>query len=74
MAGRALQARNARIKARDGFTCQLCGRLTVELEIDHERPLSDGGTDDDGNVRALCVTCHAAKSKAESLAGRLRNL
>lgn len=69
--GRALQARNARIKVRDLYTCQACGRVTDELEIDHIVPLSaSGGTDGDDNLQCLCPACHAAKTKREA-AGRV---
>jgi 5-methylcytosine-specific restriction protein A len=63
--GRRLQARNDRIKLRDLWTCQHCGRITTDLEIDHKVQLSEGGTEDDSNVNALCVICHLEKSIAE---------
>ena len=72
--GRALQTRNNRIKARDLYTCQECGIVTTELEVDHRIPISQGGSDDDTNLQCLCVNadgtgCHAAKSKRESRGG-----
>lgn len=65
LTGRHLQRRNARIKLRDLYTCQECGRVTDELEIDHIVPLSRQGTDDDSNVRSLCTDCHRRKSESE---------
>lgn len=69
LTGRALQARNLRIQIRDGYTCQLCGRVCDrhEGEVDHRIPLSQGGTDDDGNMQWLCKEpCHREKSQRES--------
>ena len=66
--GRALQARNARIKLRDGYTCQCgCKRLCLphELEVDHKLPLAAGGTEDDSNLQSLYVGCHEVKSLKE---------
>lgn len=53
------------ILARDGGTCQMCGSAAGEesgcepgkkclLEIDHVLPISQGGTDDPSNLRAVC--------------------
>jgi 5-methylcytosine-specific restriction endonuclease McrA len=53
------------ILARDGGTCQICGSAAGEdsgcepgkkclLEIDHVLPISQGGTDDPSNLRAVC--------------------
>jgi 5-methylcytosine-specific restriction protein A len=65
-AGRKLQRDNERIKRRDGYTCQQCGKVTAHLEVDHIIPLSEGGKDDDANKQSLCIEpCHAEKSKAE---------
>ncbi len=53
-----------RIFKRDNFTCQYCGWSGDNFEkwyiaslcIDHVKPQSKGGTDDDSN---LVVSCHA---------------
>jgi len=69
--GRALQARNERIKERDGWTCQACGRISDNLEVDHITPVSRGGTDDDSNLQSLCAgkgLCHEQKTLRERLA------
>ncbi|HRQ73972.1 MAG TPA: HNH endonuclease [Phycisphaerales bacterium] len=50
---------------RNGYTCQVCGAGAGEdsgcepgkkcrLEIDHVIPISQGGTDDEHNLRAVC--------------------
>lgn len=51
---------------RDGSTCQICGAAAGEesgcepgrkckLQIDHIVPISQGGTDDEHNLQAVCV-------------------
>lgn len=72
--GRALQARNNRIKVRDRYMCAGCGRVTTEVEVDHRIPMSQGGKDNDDNLQLLCVNsdgtgCHAAKTKRETRGG-----
>lgn len=54
------------ILERNGYTCQVCGAGAGEeslcesgkkcrLEIDHTIPISQGGTDEEHNLRAVCV-------------------
>lgn len=54
---------------RNGFTCQMCGIAAGEphpadggrkarLHIGHIQDLSQGGTNDPGNLRALCSLCN----------------
>lgn len=54
---------------RNGFTCQMCGAAAGEphpanasqrtrLHIGHIVDLSHGGTDEPGNLRALCSVCN----------------
>ena len=64
--GRAAVERTARIKARDLYTCQDCGCVTRELEVDHITPLWQGGADVDANLQSLCTDCHAAKTAREA--------
>ena len=53
---------------RNGFTCQQCGAVAGEnhpydatrktrLQIGHVIDKSQGGTDEPGNLRALCSVC-----------------
>lgn len=62
------------ILTRNGFTCQVCGAEAGQdsgcepgkkcrLQIDHTIPVSQGGTDDAGNLRAVCV--YYNKDKAD---------
>lgn len=56
-----------RIKLRDQYTCQKCGKVTQHGEVDHRLSLSRGGTDDDDNLQYLCATpCHRDKSIREA--------
>jgi hypothetical protein len=63
-----------RILERNGFTCQVCGAGASEesgcepgkkcrLQIDHILPISQGGTDEEHNLRAVCV--YYNKDKAD---------
>lgn len=49
---------------RDGRGCWLCGRLlTLETAtIDHVIPKSDGGGNDDDNLRCACWRCNHRKA------------
>jgi len=59
---------------RNGFTCRVCGAEAGEesgcepgkkcrLQIDHILPISQGGTDEEHNLRAVCV--YYNKDKAD---------
>jgi 5-methylcytosine-specific restriction protein A len=45
--------------------CARSGLVTVATELDHIKPLHQGGTDDDGNLQGLCTECHRIKTAAE---------
>lgn len=47
------------VLARDHHQCQMCGQPAAE--VDHIIPLADGGSDVEGNLRAICRRCHAAR-------------
>lgn len=52
---------------RDGFACQYCGAKpseTVLLEIDHIRPIADGGTNEIDNLVIACYDCNRGKGAA----------
>ena len=43
--------------------CEQCkseGRLTAAEEVHHILPLANGGTNDEGNLMALCKSCHSS--------------
>ena len=48
-----------------GAVCHGCGLAfgAPRIEVDHTVPISEGGADVDGNVRPLCVDCHAARRR-----------
>lgn len=52
----------ARIYERDGHKCSTCESVE-NLQIDHIRLVSDGGTSDDDNLRTLCAQCNNKRSK-----------
>ena len=61
------QRREAVMK-RDNYTCQMCGVHVSErpLEADHITPLSEGGSNNMGNLQALCVPCHYSEKHGRS--------
>ena len=63
----AWEVTRKRILRRDHGFCQACGergRLSVASQVDHIIPVINGGTDDDGNLRAVCIDCSEAKASA----------
>jgi hypothetical protein len=49
---------------RDSFKCQYCGASAPEviLNVDHIKPVADGGTNDITNLITSCIECNAGKS------------
>nr|WP_298117409.1 HNH endonuclease [uncultured Pseudomonas sp.] len=68
--GRPWRRKRDAILLRDKYTCQQCGHIGTDLEVDHIINVAQGGTDDDANLQALCVPCHKAKTASESSSGR----
>jgi 5-methylcytosine-specific restriction protein A len=55
------------VKVRDKYTCQACGRLTLEGECDHVVPECKGGKSELSNLQWLCKKpCHADKTAREA--------
>lgn len=52
---------------RDKFTCQYCGRSApdVVLEVDHIKPVAEGGSNDVMNLITSCFDCNRGKGKRE---------
>ena len=55
------------VAARQKWRCAVCGKLLeAGYEIDHINPLQHGGSNDAGNLQALCRSpCHIQKSASE---------
>lgn len=54
----------SRIKQRDNYTCQICGKYMpdgVGLQIDHIVPIKKGGKTVPSNLQVLCSRCNARK-------------
>jgi 5-methylcytosine-specific restriction endonuclease McrA len=49
------------VLARDGYTCQYCGREASGLTVDHVIPRSRGGQSDWENIVASCAPCNRKK-------------
>lgn len=67
--GRPWRRKRAAVLVRDQYTCQSCGTITLDLEVDHIVNIAQGGTDDEENLQALCVPCHKLKTAEESARG-----
>ena len=48
---------------RDGFRCQICGKIVQgrDAQIDHIVSRQDGGSDHPSNLQVLCASDHAKK-------------
>lgn len=46
-----------RILARDPI-CRICGDAP-SAHVDHIKPLAQGGTDHESNLRGVCASCHS---------------
>ena len=53
----------AQILARDPV-CKVCGRA-ASAQVDHIKPLAQGGDDSYDNLQGICVPCHATKTASE---------
>ena len=51
---------------RQEYKCNVCAQLLhyKAFDIDHVIELSQGGLDDVSNLQALCVHCHAIKTRS----------
>lgn len=64
--GRLWRRLKAKIHLRDKYTCQCCGVVTMELELDHIVNVAQGGSDEESNLQSLCVPCHKEKTLKDS--------
>jgi 5-methylcytosine-specific restriction protein A len=73
--GRPWRRKRDAIMKRDNYLCQSClrvNRVTEAKEVDHISNLAQGGTDDPGNLEAICVPCHKVKTASEACRGHSR--
>lgn len=56
----------ARVFERDGGRCACCGRYDKHFQVDHVRPIWQGGADTLENVQTLCRACHMRKTVGEA--------
>lgn len=63
--GRPWRRKRDAVLLRDQYTCQVCGKVTDELEVDHIKARAHGGGDELTNLRAICVPCHKVKTARE---------
>ena len=42
--------------------CLALGKVTASTVPDHIKPLAQGGTDTDDNIRCLCADCHSKRT------------
>jgi 5-methylcytosine-specific restriction protein A len=64
--GRTWMTIRRRVLIAGNYSCVDCGRISPCNEIDHDKPLEQGGSNDDNNLRVRCIQCHAAKTADES--------
>lgn len=61
------QATKREVAAAQRWCCRLCGQiLSAAYEVDHVRPLWNGGSNRRPNLQALCANCHALKTLRET--------
>lgn len=61
MAQRAVERLRPRIYERDGWRCVYCGAKDGPLRVDHDVPVSKGGTDFLKNLMTACEDCDTLK-------------
>lgn len=63
------------VLVRDAYTCQGCGRVSADNEVDHIKPLEQGGHPTAlSNLQTLCKGpdgCHTKKTARENAARAL---
>ena len=63
------KAMRVRIFDRAAGKCSLCGQkihVGQRWDVEHQRPISMGGADDETNMAPAHVECHAVKSSEET--------
>lgn len=65
--GRRWMETRQRVALAHGYRCVACGKLWRSHidQIDHHIPRAQGGSNDDSNLRPMCIDCHKAKTARE---------
>lgn len=64
-----------RVAARQGWQCKSCGsKLQARFHVDHIKRFSDGGSDRESNLQALCSNCHDEKNEQERHKARQKKI
>ena len=74
--GRPWRRKREAVMVRDKYRCQPCqldGRVTLAVEVDHIVPQAEGGDDRESNLQAICGDCHEVKTRAEAARGVSRS-
>lgn len=56
-----MKSKLRRVLIRKQSSCCICSS-TIELELDHIKPIAEGGTNGLANLQVLCRTCHRRKT------------
>ncbi|TDF41925.1 HNH endonuclease [Alteromonadaceae bacterium M269] len=70
MANKFSTIKKTRVFTRDGEKCQYCGVALVFKDVnswalDHVIPKSEGGSNDDSNLKLACKSCNSAKGNRD---------
>ena len=63
--GHAWDVIRKRIRERDNYHCRMCRRPIDDGEVDHIKPLEQGGSNADDNLQLLCRPCHKRKTATD---------
>jgi Zn finger protein HypA/HybF involved in hydrogenase expression len=62
------EAQKRIVAARQSWRCSSCEHLlSSAFQVDHTRPLWDGGADSLDNAKCLCPNCHSIKTQTEGI-------
>jgi 5-methylcytosine-specific restriction protein A len=59
------------LKLRASPMCEAEGCTAVAQHVDHVVALEHGGTNEDGNLRSLCHSCHSRRTVRDQQGGRV---
>jgi 5-methylcytosine-specific restriction endonuclease McrA len=54
-------SKRAKVMAKTGHRCAYCGCQSMRMQVDHIKPICDGGTDDLDNLLPACGSCNNYK-------------